>query len=100
MFGGDECVRTQVRQFINLLKGLARKHNCAILLLAHPSLTGMNTGTGLSGSTDWNNGVRSRLYHRWAAPLGVGRPALTQRGLRAATTKVCRKAHGQILRLP
>src|SRR5262249_44673260 len=28
----------------------------------HPSLTGMNTGTGLSGSTDWNNGVRSRLY--------------------------------------
>lgn len=22
----------------------------------------MNTGTGLSGSTDWNNGVRSRLY--------------------------------------
>ena len=22
----------------------------------------MNTGTGLSGSTDWNNAVRSRLY--------------------------------------
>jgi RecA-family ATPase len=52
----------QVRQFIRLLKKLARKHSCAILLLAHPSLTGMNTGSGLSGSTDWNNGVRSRLY--------------------------------------
>jgi RecA-family ATPase len=62
IYGGDECNRAQVRQFINLLKRLARAHNCAILLLAHPSLTGMNTGSGLSGSTDWNNGVRSRLY--------------------------------------
>jgi RecA-family ATPase len=62
MFGGDESVRAQVRQFLNLLKRLARKHDCAILLLAHPSLTGMNSGTGLSGSTDWNNGVSSRLY--------------------------------------
>jgi RecA-family ATPase len=61
MFGGDESNRAHV-QFINLLKHLARKHTCAILLLAHPSLTGMNTGSGLSGSTDWNNGVRSRLY--------------------------------------
>ena len=32
------------------------------MLLAHPSLTGMNTGTGTSGSTAWNNSVRSRLY--------------------------------------
>jgi RecA-family ATPase len=62
LFPGDESDRAHVRQFINLLKGICRKHDCAILLLAHPSLTGMNTGTGLSGSTDWNNGVRSRLY--------------------------------------
>lgn len=62
MFAGQESDRAQVRQFIRLLKQLARKHESAILLLAHPSLTGMNTGTGLSGSTDWNNGVRSRLY--------------------------------------
>jgi hypothetical protein len=62
MFAGDESDRAQVRQFVNLLKRLARKHHCAILLLSHPSLTGMNTGSGLSGSTDWNNAVRSRLY--------------------------------------
>lgn len=62
MFAGNECDRAQVRQFIGLLKRLARKHGSAILLLAHPSLAGMNTGSGLSGSTDWNNGVRSRLY--------------------------------------
>ena len=62
LFCGDERVRTQARQFINLLKAHCRRHRSAILLLAHPSLTGMNAGTGTSGSTDWSNGVRSRLY--------------------------------------
>jgi RecA-family ATPase len=28
----------------------------------HPSLTGLNSGSGTSGSTAWNNSVRSRLY--------------------------------------
>jgi RecA-family ATPase len=64
MFAGNECQREQVRQFVDILNGLCRRHDCAILLLSHPSLTGINTGTGLSGSTDWNNGVRSRLYLR------------------------------------
>jgi RecA-family ATPase len=62
MFAGEERSRTQTRQFANLLHGLTKRHACGILLLAHPSLTGMNTGTGLSGSTDWNNGFRSRCY--------------------------------------
>jgi hypothetical protein len=62
LFCGDERVRTQARQFVNLLKALCRRHRQAILLLAHPSLTGMNSGTGTSGSTDWSNAVRSRLY--------------------------------------
>lgn len=62
LFPGDESDRAHVRQFNNLLKRVASNHACAIMLLAHPSLTGMNSGSGLSGSTDWNNGVRSRLY--------------------------------------
>jgi len=32
------------------------------VLLSHPSLTGINSGTGLSGSTAWHNSVRSRIY--------------------------------------
>jgi hypothetical protein len=64
MFAGDECSRMQTRQFANLLHGLTRRHSCGLLLLAHPSLTGMNTGTGMSGSTDWNNAFRSRCYFR------------------------------------
>jgi RecA-family ATPase len=37
-------------------------HSLAVVLAAHPSLTGMSSGTGMSGSTAWSNSVRSRLY--------------------------------------
>jgi RecA-family ATPase len=36
------------------------------LLCSHPSLTGINTGTGLSGSTGWHNSVRARMFFRTA----------------------------------
>jgi RecA-family ATPase len=61
-FAGDENNRSQARQFVGMLKRPARAYGCAFLCLAHPSLNGMNTGTGSSGSTAWNNSVRSRLY--------------------------------------
>ncbi len=64
LFSGEERSRTQTRQFANLLHKLTRRHACALLLLAHPSLTGINTGTGISGSTDWNNAFRNRCYFR------------------------------------
>jgi RecA-family ATPase len=62
LFGGEENSRRHVRGFIVLLKRLAIQHKLAVILIAHPSLTGMNTGSGLSGSTDWHNGPRARLY--------------------------------------
>jgi RecA-family ATPase len=62
LFPGNENDRTEVRQFVGILRGLAIRHGCAVVLLSHPSLTGMSTGTGASGSTAWNNSVRSRLY--------------------------------------
>ena len=62
LFSGDEINRPQVTQFIGLLKRLCRKHDCSILLSAQPSVAGMNTGTGTSGSTGWNNSGRSRAY--------------------------------------
>ena len=61
-FPGNENDRAQARQFIGMLRGLAIRHQCAVVVLAHPSLTGINSGTGTSGSTGWNNSVRSRLY--------------------------------------
>lgn len=62
LFGGDEVNRAQVRQFVGLLRAIAIGFDTAVLLLSHPSVQGMQTGTGLSGSTAWNNSVRSRLY--------------------------------------
>ena len=62
LFGGEENSRRHVRGFIVLLKQLAIRLKLAVVLIAHPSLAGINTGSGLSGSTDWHNGPRSRLY--------------------------------------
>jgi RecA-family ATPase/DNA polymerase I-like protein with 3'-5' exonuclease and polymerase domains len=62
VFAGDENTRTQVQQFINLTTRLAIAANGALVLITHPSLTGINTGTGLSGTTQWHNAVRARFY--------------------------------------
>jgi RecA-family ATPase len=64
IFAGNENDRSQVRQFIGLLRGLAIAANAAVIVSANPSLTGINTGTGLSGSTAWHNSVRARAYMR------------------------------------
>jgi phage/plasmid primase-like uncharacterized protein/RecA-family ATPase len=62
-FGGEEAKRAQVNQFVKVaLGGLARETGAAVLLLAHPSLYGMQNKTGFSGSTAWNNAVRSRIF--------------------------------------
>jgi RecA-family ATPase len=66
VFAGNENDRTQVRQFVTLLRGMAIDAGSAVLLTSHPSLTGINTGSGLSGSTAWNASVRSRLYFKRA----------------------------------
>jgi len=68
VFGGDEVNRSQVRKFVSILRGLAIDYDCAVLLLSHPSLTGLTSGTGTSGSTAWNNSVRSRLYLKTTSP--------------------------------
>ncbi len=60
VYGGNEIVRAQVRQFVGMLRRLALRYGCTIIVLAHPSLAGMDKGT--SGSTGWSNSVRSRIY--------------------------------------
>ncbi|WP_406736437.1 AAA family ATPase [Thioclava sp. GXIMD4215] len=65
LFPGNENDRAQARQFIGMMRGIAKRHDCAVVLLSHPSLSGLQSGSGMSGSTGWNNSVRSRLYlHR------------------------------------
>jgi RecA-family ATPase len=65
LFGGNENSRVHVRQFVGSCFGtLIREcpRPATGLLIAHPSSSGMSSGSGTSGSSDWNNAVRSRLY--------------------------------------
>lgn len=59
---GDENVREKVNKFVKThLGSLVKEFGCTLLLLAHPSRQGQNTGDILSGSTAWENAVRNRL---------------------------------------
>lgn len=58
---GAESDRGKVTAFVNHLTGLAINHNMAVLLLAHPAKA---EGSEFSGSTAWENAVRSRLFLR------------------------------------
>ena len=61
-FGGNENDRVQVKGFVKLLKNLAMEIDGSVIFLSHPSVDGMRSGSGSSGSTAWNASVRSRLY--------------------------------------
>jgi len=63
VFSGNEINRSHARQFVQQgAARMARDCNCATVCCAHPSLTGISTKTGLSGSTGWDGAFRSRLY--------------------------------------
>ena len=74
IFAGDENVRPQVQQFIGLLTKVAVAADGSVVLISHPSLTGINSGTGLSGTTQWHNAVRARAYMKSIKPEGGEQP--------------------------
>lgn len=63
-FDANENVRSTVRAFIRGLAVIARKHDAAVVLLAHIDKAAARYGGGdnnFSGSTAWHNSCRSRL---------------------------------------
>ncbi|HEY5127439.1 MAG TPA: AAA family ATPase, partial [Bradyrhizobium sp.] len=62
VFAGNQNDRVMVRTFVNLFRGMARATGCGVLLLDHPSLSGMQNGTGRGGNMDWRNSVRAALH--------------------------------------
>jgi RecA-family ATPase len=62
VYAGSEIDRAQVQQFVSLLTRLAKVGGGSVVLISHPSLTGISSGSGLSGSTAWHNSVRARFY--------------------------------------
>ncbi|MCG2639657.1 MULTISPECIES: AAA family ATPase [Bradyrhizobium] len=61
-FGGSQNDRVSARTFVSLFRRLAQDVDCAVLLLDHPSLSGITSGTGRGGSMDWQNATRARLH--------------------------------------
>lgn len=61
-FGGNENIRPQVRNFINTLRKWPMEMDGGLIVTGHPSQFGLSQGTGISGSTAWNNSVRGRVY--------------------------------------
>jgi RecA-family ATPase len=61
-FGGNQNDRVHARTFVSLFRRLAQDVDCAILLLDHPSLSGITAGTDRGGSMDWQNATRARLH--------------------------------------
>lgn len=62
VYHGDRIDEGQVVHFMDQLKQLAVAINGVVVLLQHPSASGMESKTGESGSRGWNNAARSRLF--------------------------------------
>jgi hypothetical protein len=58
LFAGNENVRHEVAAFVSLLNRLAKNIGGTVLFVGHPN----KAGDSFSGSTAWENQVRSRLF--------------------------------------
>jgi RecA-family ATPase len=64
IFSGSEIDRTQVYRVVGYSQALAVASGGSVTLLSHPSLHGISSGSGLSGSTAWHDAFRFRQYLR------------------------------------
>jgi RecA-family ATPase len=61
-FAGSEIDRVQVYAFCNHMQALAQVAEGSVTVLSHPSLAGISSGSGISGSTAWHGAFRFRYY--------------------------------------
>jgi RecA-family ATPase len=61
-FSGNEIDRVQVYAFANHMQALAMTAGGSVTVLSHPSLAGITSGSGISGSTAWHGAFRFRMY--------------------------------------
>jgi RecA-family ATPase len=67
-FAGNEIDRVQVYAFTMHMQALALVAGGSVTVLSHPSLQGIASGTGLSGSTAWQGAFRFRQYLKGVKP--------------------------------
>jgi RecA-family ATPase len=63
-FSGNEIDRVQVYAFAMHMQALAMVGGGSVTVLSHPSLQGISSGSGISGSTAWHGAFRFRQYLR------------------------------------
>lgn len=73
-FAGNEIDRTQVYGFANHMQALAKVAGGSVTVLSHPSLQGVASGSGISGSTAWHGAFRFRQYLKGAKPSDGEQP--------------------------
>jgi len=61
-FAGNEIDRVQVYAFAQHMQALAAAAGGSVTILSHPSVQGINSGSGISGSTAWHGAFRFRQY--------------------------------------
>jgi RecA-family ATPase len=72
-FAGSEIDRVQVYAFAMHMQALAMVAGGSVTVLSHPSLQGIASGSGISGSTAWHGAFRFRQYLK-SAPANDGEP--------------------------
>jgi RecA-family ATPase len=73
-FAGSEIDRVQVYAFAMHMQALAKVAEGSVTILSHPSLAGIASGTGISGSTAWHGAFRFRQYLTASKPMDGDQP--------------------------
>ena len=74
-YASSDLDRALVRRFTSAIDHAAQHSRCAVLLVAHPSLSGTREGGHAhSGSTDWQASVRAHLVLETSQDTGVAAP--------------------------
>ena len=68
VFAGNEIDRVQVYAFAMYMQKLAMVAGGSVTVLSHPSLAGIASGSGISGSTAWHGAFRFRQYLKSTKP--------------------------------
>jgi RecA-family ATPase len=80
-FAGNEIDRVQVYAFAMHMQTLAKVAGGSVAVLSHPSLQGINSGSGISGSTAWHGAFRFRQYLKGVKAEAAEQPANDMREL-------------------
>jgi RecA-family ATPase/5S rRNA maturation endonuclease (ribonuclease M5) len=107
-FAGNEIDRVQVYAFAMHMQALAMVAGGSVTVLSHPSLQGIASGSGISGSTAWHGAFRFRQYLTSVKPENGEQPDDDLRELQfkknqygpKAETVVARYQRGLFLPVP